>query len=100
MITYTEKELAEAIWAVDNTEYTEGMPVHSWARCAKILAAELDEWHNAAKFVADGCTDEIHCGCVPILKRELDRQKHINSAVKHIDDMPPLVYFLMHPEDK
>ena len=34
--------------------------------------AELDEWHNAAKFVADGCTDEIHCGCVPILKRELD----------------------------
>ena len=27
---------------------------------------------------------------------------HINSAVKHIgdvDDMPPLVDFLMHPED-
>jgi len=36
------------------------------------LLTELAEWENAKKFVADGCTDEIHCGCVPILKRELD----------------------------
>jgi len=39
------------------------------------LRAELDEWENAKKFVADGCKDELHCGCVPILKRELDEAK-------------------------
>ena len=49
------------------------------------LRAELDEWHNAAKFVADGCTDEIHCGCVPILKRELDAaNKAVDEARKGI----------------
>jgi hypothetical protein len=45
------------------------------------LRAELDEWDNAKKFVADGCTDEIHCGCVPILKRVLAAsQKAVDEA--------------------
>ena len=48
------------------------------------LRAELDEWHNAAKFVADGCTDEIHCGCVPILKREMDAA---NKAVEEAREL-------------
>ena len=50
------------------------------------LRAELDEWENAKKFVADGCTDEIHCGCVPILKREMDAQtKAVEEARKILD---------------
>jgi hypothetical protein len=50
------------------------------------LRAELDEWENAKKFVADGCKDELHCGCVPILKRELDEAiSLINTAEININ---------------
>jgi hypothetical protein len=44
-----------------------------YAMCQSVLVTEREEWNNAAKFVADGCEDETHCGCVPILKRELDK---------------------------
>ena len=58
------------------------------------LSAQLAEWHNAAKFVADGCKDEIHCGCVPILKRELDaKTKAVDEAREAIKY---LVYDLEH----
>ena len=42
---------------------------------------ELDEWENAKKFVADGCKDEQHCGCVPILKRELDEARELLKEI-------------------
>jgi hypothetical protein len=43
--------------------------------------AELAEWENAKRFVADGRKDELHCGCVPILKRELDEQKQFTKLL-------------------
>jgi hypothetical protein len=42
---------------------------------------ELEEWENAKKFVADGCKDEQHCGCVPILKRELDEARELLKEI-------------------
>jgi signal transduction protein with GAF and PtsI domain len=56
------------------------------------LRAELDEWQNAKKFVADGCTDEIHCGCVPILKRELDAK---TKAVKEAREIMNERWFMV-----
>jgi hypothetical protein len=44
-----------------------------YALCQSVLEAEREEWDNAAKFVADGCEDEVHCGCVPILKRDYEK---------------------------
>lgn len=32
---------------------------------------ELDDWHNAAKAVDADIPDEVHCGCVPILRKQL-----------------------------
>jgi hypothetical protein len=34
------------------------------------LREELDDWHNAALHVKANHPDEVHCGCVPILRRE------------------------------
>jgi hypothetical protein len=34
------------------------------------LKAELADWNNAAKHVESCHTDEIHCGCVPVLRKE------------------------------
>jgi hypothetical protein len=34
------------------------------------LREELDDWHNAALHVEADHPDEVHCGCVPILRRE------------------------------
>jgi hypothetical protein len=33
--------------------------------------AELEEWHDAAKHVDSDHPDEVHCGCVPILRKQL-----------------------------
>jgi len=43
--------------------------------------AELDDWEEAKKFVANDCKDEIHCGCVPILRRELDEAKEFTKIL-------------------
>jgi hypothetical protein len=32
---------------------------------------ELDEWHDAAKHVDSDHPDEVHCGCVPVLRKQL-----------------------------
>lgn len=34
------------------------------------LKAELADWNNAAKHVEAEHTDEIHCGCVPVLRKK------------------------------
>lgn len=67
------------------------------------LRAELDEWENAKKFVADGCEDEVHCGCVPILRRELDEaRKMAYQAYWNRDDTYRILHAYMdaHPEEK
>ena len=33
--------------------------------------AKLEEWHDAAKHVDSDHPDEVHCGCVPILRKQL-----------------------------
>jgi hypothetical protein len=33
----------------------------------------LSEWENSAKFVRDECPDEVHCGCVPVLRGMLGK---------------------------
>ena len=40
------------------------------------LKVELDDYHNAERFVlSDDCpTDEVHCGCVVILKKQIGDQ--------------------------
>ena len=66
------------------------------------LRAELDEWENAKKFVADGCEDEVHCGCVPILRRELDEaRKMAYQAYWNRDDTYRILsaYMDAHPEE-
>jgi hypothetical protein len=50
------------------------------------LQAALDEWENAKKFVADGCKDEQHCGCVPILKRQLDEARKVIEPFAELAD--------------
>ena len=39
----------------------------------KELEEKLEDWENSAKFVlGDDCpTDEVHCGCVVILKKKI-----------------------------
>lgn len=62
------------------------------------LRAELEEWENAKKFVADGCQDEVHCGCVPILKRENER------LTKAVEEAEVLIerskWYRLHPSIK
>jgi DNA repair exonuclease SbcCD ATPase subunit len=53
------------------------------------LQAALDEWENAKKFVADGCKDEQHCGCVPILKRQLDEAREVIEELLNYLGHPP-----------
>ena len=41
---------------------------------------ELDEWHDAAKHVDADYADEVHCSCVPILRKQLqDARKKIEQ---------------------
>jgi hypothetical protein len=35
------------------------------------LKAELEEWHDAAKHVDSDHPGEVHCGCVPVLRKQL-----------------------------
>ena len=36
-----------------------------WAR------GQLEDWENAAKHVEANHPDEMHCGCVPVLRRRI-----------------------------
>lgn len=49
------------------------------------LKDELDEYHNAEKFVlGDDCpTDEVHCGCMVILKKQIKDQ---NNQIRKLAD--------------
>jgi hypothetical protein len=42
--------------------------------------AELAEWHDAAKHVDSDHPDEVHCGCVPILRKQL---ADVRLSLKH-----------------
>jgi len=35
------------------------------------MREELDDWKNSAKFVEEPPHDEVHCGCVPVLRKLL-----------------------------
>ncbi len=62
-------------------------------KCAEILLEaenkrlkdELKDYHNAEKFVlGDDCpTDEVHCGCVVILKKQIKDQ---NDQIRKLTD--------------
>lgn len=44
------------------------------------LKEKLDEWHDAAKHVDADYADEVHCSCVPILRKQLqDARKEIEQ---------------------
>jgi hypothetical protein len=44
------------------------------------LKEKLDEWHDAAKHVDADYVDEVHCSCVPILRKQLqDARKEIEQ---------------------
>jgi len=52
------------------------------------LQAELDDYHNAEKFVADPPHDEICCGCVGILRKQLkDVQTELEEYKAVIDEI-------------
>jgi len=63
------------------------------------LREELDEARKVLEKIRDTTRWEVNA---EKLADDFLKRDHINSAVKHIgdvDDMPPLVDFLMHPED-
>jgi hypothetical protein len=37
--------------------------------------AKLDDWENAAKHVESDHSDEVHCSCVPVLRKLLNDSK-------------------------
>lgn len=56
---------------VSRIEYEQrGRIYHLEAEAAR-LRGELDDWENAAKHVEAEHPDEVHCGCVPVLRKLL-----------------------------
>ena len=52
------------------------------------LQAELDDYHNAEKFVADPPHDEICCGCVSLKKVQAEnvaKDKALVYAIRFLD---------------
>lgn len=45
------------------------------------LLEELEDWRNAAKHVDADHTDEVHCGCVPILRKQNADLKRENETL-------------------
>jgi len=100
MSTYNAAEAA--LDDIANMDHAEDCP--TWApslegcRCAmahiptlRAALAELDEWKNSAKFVADETRlhDEKHCGCVAYLRVERDR---LREACLQVDDKGNLLH--------
>ena len=63
--------------------------IREWGNADLIIEAiecppnELDDWHNAAKHVDADHPDEVHCGCVPILrKKNTDLQSWIEEIFR------------------
>ena len=50
------------------------------------LEEKLEDWENSAKFVlGDDCpTDEVHCGCVVILKKRI---KQLEALIKDVRNL-------------
>jgi hypothetical protein len=42
------------------------------------LKAIVDDWENAAKHVESDHPDEVHCGCVPVLRK---RVRELEEAI-------------------
>lgn len=55
----------------------------TWAASSDVYAEKLSDWENAAKHVEAEHPDEVHCGCVPILRKLLtDARKERDTARK------------------
>jgi len=46
------------------------------------LKNELDDWHNAAAHVEADHKDEVHCGCVPVLRKLNNDLKAENARLR------------------
>lgn len=51
---------------------------------AKQLQDELDDYHNAEKFVNDPPHDQVCCGCVAILRKQIQQLKVELKEIKDI----------------
>jgi len=70
-----DKEVMACLWTA----------VVNYSQAYRELEEELDEWNNARKFVEEPCEDEVHCGCVPILRKMLaERDREIESWQYHL----------------
>ena len=60
--------------------------LHSKDERIKELEEKLEDWENSAKFVlGDDCpTDEVHCGCVVILKKRI---KELEILIKDVRNL-------------
>ena len=66
-----------AMWTMIGTKtYKKCAQVYKLEEKNKRLSEELEDYHNAEKFVlSEDCpTDEVHCGCVVILKKQIKDQ--------------------------
>lgn len=58
------------------------------------LKDELDDWHNAAKHVEAEHPDEVHCGCVAILRKKYnDLRESMTEAWKLVNAMAGQEYW-------
>ena len=57
----------------------------------KELEEKLEDWENSAKFVlGDDCpTDEVHCGCVVILKKRIKELENLLEQLVWIAKKAP-----------
>jgi len=65
-------------------ELTIKVKASSWARVTRELDEALEklfDWENSAKHVESDHPDEVHCGCVPLLRKLLsDARKERDEA--------------------
>jgi hypothetical protein len=65
-------------------ELTIKIKASSWARVTRELdeaLEKLSDWENSAKHVESDHPDEVHCGCVPVLRKLLsDARKERDEA--------------------
>jgi hypothetical protein len=70
--------------------------------CAELKAAraELADWHNAAEQVKADHPDEVHCGCVAILRKQLnDVTEQRDDYRKEIEIINCRLKGQVHPDD-
>jgi hypothetical protein len=46
--------------------------------------AKLDDWENAAKHVESDHSDEVHCSCVPVLRKLLNDSKKERDEAREV----------------